>query len=186
MSFVSDSDIRRNSYAMNCREKRRGRIKVRGCIDRIDLGITRFSQLVIPALCIVVSLQCPTVAQTDRWRAVTDLIDTLKTPSSLSSREREDKASQLATLIRCQKGQAAPQNVILDLAALMSDADPLVRAWTAGALGNLGPQAAAAITALEKAFAEAQAADPPNGFRSGIHLDDVIEQALKKIRRSKK
>ncbi|MEK6337052.1 MAG: hypothetical protein AABM67_19185 [Acidobacteriota bacterium] len=67
----------------------------------------------------------------------------------------------------------------------MSDSDQVVRFWTAVSLENLGPQAAAAIPALEKALEEARAADPPDGFRTGIHLDDAIQQALEKIRRRK-
>jgi len=114
------------------------------------------------------------------------LAESIKVPSSLSTKEREDKAYQLAALIRRKAGKAAPQKLIMDLAVLMSDTDQIVRLWTAGALGNLGPQAATAIPALEKAFQEARAADPPNRFRSGIHLDDVIQQALEKIRRRKK
>jgi hypothetical protein len=69
---------------------------------------------------------------------------------------------------------------------MMSDNDQVVRAVMASALGSLGPQAAAAIPALEKALEEAQIADPPGGFRTGIHLDDVIQAALEKIRRQKK
>jgi len=126
------------------------------------------------------------VAQTDGWRAITMLAESIKAPSSLSTKEREDKAYQLAVLIRRKTGRAAPQKLITDLAALMSDPDQMVRLWTAGALGNLGPQAAAAIPALEKAFDEAQVADPPGGPRTGIHLDDVIQQAMEKIRRRKK
>src|ERR1041384_371837 len=147
---------------------------------------TRFSPFVITALCLTWSLQGSFVAQTDEWRAITMLAESIKAPSSLSTQEREDKAYQLAVLIRRKTGRAAPQKLVTDLAALMSDPDQMVRLWTAGALGNLGPQAAAAIPALEKAFEEAQVADPPGGPRTGIHLDDVIQQALKKIRRPKK
>jgi HEAT repeat protein len=114
------------------------------------------------------------------------LAESIKAPSSLSTKEREDKAYQLAVLIRRKTGRAAPQKLVTDLAALMSDPDQMVRLWTAGALGNLGPQAAAAIPALEKAFEDAQVADPPGGLRTGIHLDDVIQQAMEKIRRRKK
>ena len=147
---------------------------------------TKFLQLVIAALCLTWILQGAVTARTDGWRTITMLAESLKAPSSLSTKEREDKAYQLAALVRRKAGKAAPQKLITDLAALMSDTDQMVRLWTAGALGNLGPQAAAAIPSLEKAFNEAQAADQPNRFRSGIHLDDVIQQAMKKIRWRKK
>ena len=114
------------------------------------------------------------------------LAESIRAPSSLSTKEREDRAYQLANLIRRKAGTAAPQKLITDLAALMSDTDQMVRAWTAASLGHLGPQASAAIPALEKAFEEARVADPPGRFRSGIHLDDVTEHALGKIRRRKK
>ena len=144
---------------------------------------TRFSQLVIAALCLTWIFQGPVAARTDGWRAITRLAESIRSPSSLSAEEREDKASQLAALIRRKAGKPAPQKLITLLTAMMSDTDQMVRAWTAGALGNLGPQAAAAIPALEKALEEAQIADPPGGFRTGIHLDDVIQEALKKIRK---
>jgi uncharacterized protein YfaS (alpha-2-macroglobulin family) len=146
----------------------------------------RRSQFVLSALCLSWILQGSAVSQTDRWQAITVLAESLKNPSSLSSQEREDKAYQLATLTRRKTRQAAPQKLITDLASLMTDNDPLVRAWTATSLGHLGSQAAAEIPALEKALEEARAADPPGGPRTGIHLDDVIEQALKKIRRPRK
>lgn len=143
---------------------------------------TRFSQLIVAALCLMWMLQGAVAAQTDRWRAVTMLAESIRAPSSLSTSEREDKAYQLANLIQRKAGRAAPQKLITDLAMLMSDTDQIVRLWAAAALGNLGLQAAAAIPALEKAFGEAQIADPPSRARSGIHLDDVILQALEKIR----
>lgn len=146
----------------------------------------RFSEFVIAALCLTCVLQGPVAAQTEGWQAITMLVESLKVPSALTTEEREEKASQLATLIRRKAGKPAPKSLITDLAGLMSDSDQLVRAWTAGSLGNLGPQAAEAIPALEKAFEEARATDPPGHFRSGIHLDDVIQQALEKIRRRKK
>ena len=146
----------------------------------------RLSKLIIAALCLACVLQASATAQPDRWRAVTLLVESIKAPSTLSTKEREEKASQFAALIRRKGGRPAPEKLITDLADLMSDADVMVRAWTAGSLGNLGPQAKAAIPALEKAFEEAQAADPPNRPRTGIHLDDVIQQALDKIRARKK
>jgi hypothetical protein len=145
---------------------------------------TRFSELVIAALCLTYILQGSVAGRTDGWRAITLLAESLKVPSALSTKEREEKAYQLAALIRRKAGKAAPQKLITDLAGLMSDSDQMVRFWTAVSLGNLGPQAAAAIPALEKAFEEARAAEPR--FRSGIHLGDVIQQTLEKIRRRKK
>ncbi|HKO96584.1 MAG TPA: hypothetical protein VJU86_06320 [Pyrinomonadaceae bacterium] len=146
----------------------------------------RFSKLLIAALCISCVLQGSVTARPDGWRAITILVESLKESSSLSAKERGEKAYQLATLIRRKAGKPAPKKLITDLADLMSDADTMVRAWTAGSLGNLGPQAAAAMPALEKAFEEAQAADPPDRPRTGIHLDDVIQQALEKIDGRKK
>jgi hypothetical protein len=147
---------------------------------------TRFSELVIAALCFTWILPWSVAARTDGWRTITMLAESIKAPSSLSPKEREEKAYQLAALIRRKAGQTAPKQLIADLADLMSETDQMVRLWTAGSLGNLGPQAAAAMPALEKAFAEARAAEPADGFRTGIHLDDVIRQALEKIRRRKK
>ena len=147
---------------------------------------TKFSQLVLAALCLTLILQGAVAARTDGWRAITMLAESIKAPSSLSTKEREEKAYQLAVLIRRKAGKAAPPKLITDLAALMSDSNQMVRFWVALALGKLGPQAAAAIPALEKAFEEAQVADPPGGFRTGIHLDDVIHEMLEKIRRRKK
>ena len=107
-------------------------------------------------------------------------------PSTLEAKEREDKAYRVAVLIHRKAGKTAPAKLVTDLADLMSDEDQVIRFWIAGALGNLGPQAAAAIPALEQAFKEARAADPPDRGRTGIHLDDAIQLAMEKISGKKK
>jgi hypothetical protein len=131
-------------------------------------------------------LQGPAAARTYGWRTIAALVESIRTPSSLSAKEREDRAYRVADLIQHKSSKAAPEKLITDLAELMSDDNQIIRFWTAGALGNLGPQAAPAIPALEKALKEARAADRPDWGRTGIHLDDAIQLALDKIIRNKK
>lgn len=142
---------------------------------------TGWAELVIAALCLTCTLQGCVGARTDEWKEITTLAESVKAPSPLSDKEREDKAYQLAVLIRQKVGKPAPKKLIAELADMMSDSDETVRFWTVGALQNLGPQADLAIPALERALAEARAADPPGQGRSGIHLDDAIQHAMEKI-----
>lgn len=146
----------------------------------------RLARLFVASLTLAWVVEAPVAAQTDGWQTITTLVESIKTPSSLPVKERRGRARQFAVLIHDKTGKTAPEKLITDLAGVMSDSDQVVRFWTAGALGNLGPQAVAAIPALERAFAEAQAADPPGRARSGIHLDDVIQRAMDKITRHKK
>jgi hypothetical protein len=141
---------------------------------------------ILTALCLVSVLQVSLAARTDEWRAITLLTESIRTPATLTANDRQEKARELAALIRRKAGKPAPEKLITDLAGLMSDSDQLVRFWVAVSLGYLGPQAAAAIPALEKALEQARIEDPPDRTRTGIHLDDGIQQALEKIRRRKK
>ena len=68
---------------------------------------TRFSELVIAALCLTWILQGSVAARTVEWRTITMLAESIKAPSSLSTKEREEKAYQLAALIRRKAGKAA-------------------------------------------------------------------------------
>src|SRR5262245_33291005 len=144
------------------------------------------SQLVAAALSLACILQGSVAARIDGWRRITMLAESIKATSTLTTKERQENAYELATLILRKAGKPAPEKLITDLAGLMSDADQVVRFWAAVSLGNLGPQAAAAIPALEKALEQARTEDPPDRFRTGIHLDDGIQQALDKIRRRQK
>ena len=141
--------------------------------------------VVVATLCITWIPQGSVEARTDGWRPIVILAESIKAPSALSTKEREDKAYRLAVLIQRKVGKPAPEKVITALANLMNDSDQVVRFWTAGALGQLGPQAAPAIPALEKALEEARAAEPPGQGRTGIHLDDAIQYALEEDQSTK-
>jgi len=141
---------------------------------------------VVSALLVTWIPQDAASAQTDAWRPIITLAESIRAPSTLSAKEREERAYRLADLIPRKVRKPAPEKLITALAYLMDDSDRTVRFWTAGALGQLGPQAASAIPALEKALEEARADDPPGRGRTGIHLDDVIQRSMEKIRRGRK
>jgi hypothetical protein len=136
-------------------------------------------RLSVTALAFVWVLQGPAIAGTSGWRTVAALVASIKMPSTLEAKEREDRAYQVADLIQRKAGKAAPANLVTDLADLMSDEDQVIRFWTAGALGNLGPQSAAAIPSLEKAFKEARAADPTGGGRAFISTTPFNTQSTR-------
>jgi hypothetical protein len=67
------------------------------------------------------------------------------------------------------------------------DEDAVVHAWVAAALGDLGPQALAAIPALKRVLEKDKAYHAGiNGPTSGIWPEGAIEIALRKIQASKK
>jgi len=109
-------------------------------------------------------LEGPAIARTPGWGAITSLVESISTPSSLPPKEREERAQRVAVLIHDKAGETAPEKVVTALADLMSDGQQTIRLWTAIALGNLGPQAAAAIPALKRAFKEARSAIRAAGF----------------------
>ena len=109
----------------------------------------------------------------DDWGSVLALVEKIEAEPAVSP--RTDEAQRLASAVRSKKGRAAPKNVIQSLADLMADRDDSVRYWVAGALGFLGPQAAAAIPALQTALKEVE------GKRGDKTSESAIRLALKRI-----
>jgi hypothetical protein len=111
--------------------------------------------------------------RTDEWDPVMRLVEGIKAESTVTPRTKQ--AQELADLVRKEARQIAPKRVVRALGGLMEDRDDSVRYWIATALGYLGPQAAAAIPALEKALKEIEQRPADKTSESAIRL------ALKRI-----
>jgi HEAT repeat protein len=125
------------------------------------------------------------MARPDPWKKVNELAEEIQ--NAPPSRDRGEMARQLQILVDRRARKSAPKELIERLINLMSDENVEVRLWTAAALGDLGPQAAPAIPALEKARKEDEALlQKIGGGRSGIWVMDAVDVALEKIRGKKK
>ena len=137
----------------------------------------------VTVLTLACSLQVSAWAGRNDWRAELILADKIK---AAPPAERGDKAYQLELLVRRQARNKAPQELIDKLIDLM-DEDAVVHAWVAAALGDLGPQASAAIPALKRVLEKDKAYHASiNGPTSGIWPEGAIEIALRKIQAPKK
>ena len=118
------------------------------------------------------------------------LVELWKSPESASRliervrvekahQRRADLAEQLARLVQADPNAVGDEQVAGLTAMLGDDADS-VRAWTAGALGFIGPRAASAIPALEAARQKQAEAD----LKFPVSLSSVaaIDLALRRIR----
>jgi HEAT repeats len=133
----------------------------------------------------IVGIQPPLLASHDPWRKVVELADEVK--SAPPSADRGEMARRLELLIKRKRRRTASKELVDKLINLMSDENGQVRSWVAVALGDLGPQAAPAIPALEKAREEDEALlRKIGGGRSGIWVMDAVDVALKRIRGEKK
>jgi len=129
------------------------------------------------------SFQVSAWAGRNDWRAALILADEIK---AAPPADRGDKAYQLELLVRRQARNKAPKELIDKLIDLM-DENAVVHAWVAGALGDLGPQASAAIPALKRVLEKDKAYHASIvGPTSGIWPEDAIEIALRKIQGPKK
>jgi hypothetical protein len=132
----------------------------------------------------IVGVQAPSLASQDPWRKEVELADKVKVAAS--SVKQGEMARRLEGLINRKRRKIAPKELVDKLIDLMSDENKQVRLWVALALGDLGPQAAPAIPALEKAREEDEALLKEIGGRSGIWVMDAVDVALKKIRGERK
>jgi hypothetical protein len=117
-------------------------------------------------------------SDTDEWEPVLRLVEKIKEEPAVNS--RTEQAEKLAHVVREKEGKKAPKGVIRAIADLMTDRHDSVRYWAATALGYLGPQAADAIPALQKALKEIE------GRRASKTSESAIRLALERINRPQK
>ena len=112
-------------------------------------------------------------SRSDEWDAVLSLVERIKAEPAIT--RRTGQAEALSDVVWKKAGKPAPRRAIRALAGMMEDRDDSVRYWMAMALGYLGPQAADAIPALEKALEEIE------GRRGSKTSESAIRLALKRI-----
>jgi HEAT repeat protein len=105
-------------------------------------------------------------------------IRALKEPGD--RKRRVTQAETLSALVQRCPAAASGAGTVQELASLLGDPEDAVRFWVAGALGFIGPKAAAAIPALEKAL------DERKGAMGSLTSVEAIRVALERIRRSPK
>ena len=96
---------------------------------------------------------------------------------------RGEDAMALASVVREHASVASDPEVIRRLVVLLGDANDVVRGGAAAALGFIGPKAATAIPALEKAYEERKDQIGPLGSSEAIKL--ALERIRKPSGRSK-
>ncbi len=94
-----------------------------------------------------------------------------------TSQRRGDDAMALADVVRDHASVASDPEIIRRLVVLLGDVNDAVRGGAAAALGFIGPKAASAIPALEKAYEERKDQSGPLGSSEAIKL------ALERIRK---
>jgi hypothetical protein len=101
---------------------------------------------------LIASSRIVTPAAPEPWQPVQELVTKIKQEPSI--RERTEDAYRLVKSVKERAQQKIPDRLLSEITSLMGDRDDSVRYWTATALGYLGPQATAAIPALERALEE--------------------------------
>jgi len=87
-----------------------------------------------------------------------------------------DRGHEMTEMVRRHASAASDPEIVRRLANLLALPDDGTRGWAAASLGFIGPKAAAAIPALEKAYEERK---NENG---SLRSADAIDLALKRIR----
>jgi HEAT repeat protein len=96
------------------------------------------------------------------------LIDRIKTEKI--SKDRIDHAERVADLVAKMAHERVEEQLVQNLVECLSDKEDAVRYWIAVALGHLGPQARAAIPALEDALKQVEGVHGSKTSASGIRL----------------
>jgi hypothetical protein len=87
-----------------------------------------------------------------------------------------DRGAEMAELVRRHASAASDPEIVQRLTNLLAAADDGTRGWAAASLGFIGPRAASAIPALEKAYEERK------NMNGSLRSADAIDLALKRIR----
>ena len=87
-----------------------------------------------------------------------------------------DRGEEMTDLVRSHPFAASDPEIVRRLTNLLAVPSDGTRGWAAASLGFIGPKAAAAIPALEKAYEERK------NMNGNLRSVDAIELALKRIR----
>jgi len=90
--------------------------------------------------------------------------------------ESIDRGKEMTELVRSHAFAASDPDIVRRLTTLLAVPSDGTRGWAAASLGFIGPKAAAAIPALEKAYRERK------NMNGSLRSVDAIALALKRIR----
>jgi len=112
-----------------------------------------------------------------------EIVDNIKVEENYQA--RIVYASQLGDIV-CQMDPALLRGEDIDeIASLLGDRSQLVRDLAARALGDIGPKAGKAISALEaltRDIERSRGGSPWNGAHTGIDPDDQVYDALQRVK----
>ena len=107
----------------------------------------------------------------DRILKAIDVVE--KEPDPMKSL---DRGEEMTELVRRHASAASDPEIVRRLTNLLAAPSDGTRGWAAASLGFIGPKAAAAIPALEKAYQERK------NMNGNLRSADAIDLALKRIR----
>jgi hypothetical protein len=129
----------------------------------------RFPRLFSAALCFVLSA-VPGIAQAGGGPALMKQVkETMaKVRSDKTVDARTEAAKNLAGLTQKISSQEVTEALVTDITSLLDSRDDSVRYWVATTLGNLGPDAKAAVPKLEEMLPKADCINGAITSASGI------------------